>query len=115
MNNINSINTTINVFIEEADKHAVATLNGDYKMANKSYNKIVRSIKLLKEKNELNKLLPFLKHKSVGVQIAVATFLLPYNTDECLKKLEDIAMRSDIQGLNAATIISEWKKGSLEL
>ena len=49
-------NDAIRLFEENAEKHGVATLNGDYKEANKCYKKIQLAKNFLLTQNDLNSL-----------------------------------------------------------
>lgn len=52
------------------------TERGDYKVANKNYDIVAKAVAFLKERNEVDKLLNFLTHSSVGVRMSAATYLL---------------------------------------
>lgn len=115
MKKIRDLNSAIETFEEAANLHGLATEKGDYKSANKSYTSIVNSITFLREKNQIDLLLGFLNHTSVGVRMWGATFLLPHYEKESKNVLEEIANINGIHSLTALTTLNEWKKGNLKL
>ena len=115
MNKIQNTETALSLFEEAATKHAEATEKGDYKVANKKYDIIVKSVTFLKERNEVERLLDFLTHSSVGVRMAAATYLLPIHEKDAVKILLEISKGPGIHALTAETTISEWRKGNLRL
>jgi hypothetical protein len=102
-------------FEEAAAKHAEATEQGNYKIANKNYATIVKSVAFLKEKNEIQKLSEFLTHNSIGVRMWAATYLLPVIENEGLRVLKQIAEGDNIHSFTAKITINEWEKGNLKL
>lgn len=115
MTKIQNTETALSLFEEAATKHAEATETGDYKAANKNYGIIVKAVAFLKDRNEVDKLLDFLTHSSVGVRMAAATYLLPIHENEAIKVLLEISRGSGIHALTAETTMSEWRKGNLRL
>jgi hypothetical protein len=115
MMKIQETETALSVFEEAATKHAEATEIGDYKIANKNYDLVLKAVLYLKEKNEIDKLFNFLTHSSIGVRMAASTYLLPKHEKEAIKVLSEISRSPGIHALSAETIISEWKKGNLKL
>src|SRR4051812_49263179 len=107
MKRINDISDALKLFEDAALKHAEATETGDYKTANKNYDKIVEAIQFLKEKNQLDGLLKFLNHDSDGVRVWAAGYLLFTHSGEGVRTLEEISKTKGIQSLNASTTLSE--------
>ena len=62
-------NDAIRLFEENAEKHGVATLNGDYKEANKCYKKIQLAKNFLLTQNDLNSLECLLHKESISKEI----------------------------------------------
>ena len=112
---IQDVNTALFMFEEAATSHAESTEIGDYKEANKNYNKIKDAVLFLKEGNEIDKLIGFLNHSSIGVRMAAATYLLFKYEREAKKALLEISKSSNIHGLTAEMILSEWRNGNLQL
>lgn len=102
------------MFENAANNQALATEQGDYKVANNNYDIIVTVTEFLKENNSIDNLLNFLNHPSVGVRIWAASYLLPKHEKEGLKVLEEIAKSSGIHAFDAETTINEFKKGNLK-
>ncbi len=71
------IEKALKTFEEEAKKHAECTEIGNYKSGNICYNKIVKSVSVLKNENLVSKLSIFLNSSSIGVRLWSAAFLLP--------------------------------------
>jgi hypothetical protein len=115
MTKINSISEAIRLFEEFAIKHAESTIQGNYKTGNNSYDKVMRAIAYLKEKNSLDQLLPYLTHEVIGIRVVAATFLLSKYEEEGIKVLKDIADSSDFYSFFAETTLSEWRKGNLKV
>lgn len=117
MDNILDKKMALDLFYENAKKQALATENGDYKNGNENVDKIRQAIIYLKETNSLSDLFDFLKNNSVGVRLWTATYLLPIYEKECIKVLEDIinGNKDSIHSFDAEMVLSEWKKGSLNL
>jgi hypothetical protein len=114
MKKIKATQEALKIFEEAAAASGDATEIGDSKTCNKSYHRIVKAMEYLKENNEREALLPFLNHKSVGVQSWAAAYLLPIKEEEALKVLEEISLRNDIHALDGKYTIIEWKKGNLK-
>lgn len=91
MTEIQNIETALSIFEEAATKHAETTEKGDYKGANKKYDIVVEAAAFLKERNEVDKLLDFLTHASVGVRMAAATYLLATHEKEAIKVLLQVS------------------------
>lgn len=108
------IKTTLEIFLEAAAKQAEATEQGDYKMANKCYDKIIKSTAILKSENAIDNLLDYLTDSSIGVRLWSASFLLPVYEEKGIKALKDIIKTKGIHSLTAETTLSEWKKGNLK-
>lgn len=102
-------------FEEAALKHAEATETGDYIQANKSYQVIAKSVRYLKETNNLRQLSKLLDSESVGVRMWAATYLLPIFERNAMQILQSIASGDNIHSLTAKMTINEWRKGNLVL
>ena len=109
----NNIQTALNNFEQAATKHADATEQGDYKVANACYTTISETVKFLKKNGKLSELKAYLNHSAIGVRIWAATNLLPVLESEAMETLEQIAKESGIHSLDAEITIREWKKGNL--
>ncbi|NEN75466.1 hypothetical protein F9B74_03875 [Pelistega sp. NLN82] len=113
----NNVAQAIQYFEKYSDIHGKATLEGNYKLANSSYKKIVSAKNYLLSMDEIDSLEVLLHSKSNSVINWAASYLLfSKNFSEISQeKLAEIANTSDIFGLAAETILSEWKLGNLSL
>ena len=113
----NNISQAIQYFEKYSDIHGKVTLEGNYKLANSSYKKIVSAKNYLLSIDKIDSLEVLLHSKSSSVINWAASYLLfSKNFSEISQeKLAEIANTSDIFGLDAETILSEWKSGNLSL
>ncbi|QIA77221.1 hypothetical protein [Rodentibacter caecimuris] len=113
----NNTAQAIQYFEKYSDIHGKATLEGNYKLANSSYKKIVSAKNYLLSINEIDSLAVLLHNKSTSVVNWAASYLLFSKNFSKIsqEKLAEIANTSDIFGLDAETILSEWKLGNLSL
>lgn len=102
------------LFQEAATKQAEATENGDYKTANKNYDKIIDIMDYLKRENSVDRLHDFLSAPSVGIRIWAASYLLPTHEKESVKVLQEIEKGEGIHSLTAETTLSQWRIGNLK-
>ncbi|NOW94687.1 DUF2019 domain-containing protein [Mucilaginibacter sp. SG564] len=115
MKKLNDINAALCQFVDAASKHAEASQTGDYKIANKSYKEIANAYTFLKDHDSLLVLLDYLDHKSTGVRIWAATYVLPINEKKGIATLEDVGKSTQgILSSTAKTTLSEWLKGNLK-
>lgn len=112
---IKNTTTALASFINAATEQTTAIEEGDYKMANKYYDKIFKSVAVLKTENTLESLYDLLSNPIVGVRLWAAYFLLPVYEKQAIKVLEGIEKASGIHSLTAETTIKEWRKGNLKL
>jgi hypothetical protein len=110
---LKDIKTALKLFEEASKMQAEATEQGDYKIANKCYDKIIQAVTFLKNENSIDSLLIYLTNPSIGVRLWTAYYLLPVREQEGIKILEEIRNSSGIHSLTAETTLSEWKKGTL--
>ncbi len=110
-----SIAEALELFVLNANSHALAIENGDYKTANKAYDKIVQAANFLKSRNQILLLSDLLDHTSVGVRSWAACYLLPVAEVKAKSVLEEISKREDIHGFNAEMDLVQWEKGELKL
>ena len=87
---------------------------GNFKKANKYFEKETKCVDFLKENNALNKLFPFLYEEDENLRISTAAVLMHLETNACLAVLNDIANKSHgVNKINAEMTISEFKKGHI--
>ncbi|PKL81102.1 MAG: DUF2019 domain-containing protein [Ignavibacteriae bacterium HGW-Ignavibacteriae-4] len=114
MKPLNNISSALNLFIESAKEHTLATEEGNYRKGNKNYYLIVEAISYLRNNNSLTELKPLLNNSYIGVRLWTACYLLPVFEKESLLILKDIVEEGGIHSLSAEMTICEWKKGNLK-
>ena len=111
-------NDAIRLFEENAEKHSVATLNGDYKEANKCYKKIQLTKNFLLAQNDLNSLGCLLHKESISIKIWAARYLLFSNKFSVASQQELIKIHTNNTGILASSakqVREEWQLGNLTL
>ena len=111
MEKLVDIETALTIFEQAAVEHALATEQGDYKLANQSYSAITKSITFLKEQDVLTRLVKLLDHQSIGVRMWAAASLLPIKEADAITALEKISKEQGIHSLTAEMTLNEWKEG----
>lgn len=114
MKNIKKTEEILVEFEDAADKQVEATEQGNYKLGNRCYDKIILAVNFLKRKDEIRLLYPLLHHNSIGVRMWAASYLLPMYPIESVEILEQIASQSGIRAFTAKIILEEWEKGTLK-
>jgi predicted nucleotide-binding protein (sugar kinase/HSP70/actin superfamily) len=112
---IKTLNAALKTFEDAAIQHEKATQSGDYKAANKAFKSINECARYFRENEEVEKLLIFLNHESVGVRVWSASYLLFSHESDAIKTLEEISLGIGIQSFNAQMTLKEWRKGTLKL
>jgi hypothetical protein len=113
---IDSLENAIEVFKSASIEHGKASEEGDYKVGNKNYYKIVDAAKYLNENDSVNELLQLLNHDNVSVQLWAATYLLEKHENEAIKLLTSISKKNITHySFNAQMTLDEWKSGDLKL
>ena len=93
-------NDAIRLFEENAEKHGVATLNGDYKEANKCYKKIQLTKNFLLAQNDLNSLGCLLHKESISIKIWAARYLLKIINTHASGDARDLGGKYTKNGIN---------------
>jgi predicted transcriptional regulator len=104
-------------YMENAVTHGEATNEGDYKVANASHDKLMTALsEIRKFGNEGDiALLALSDDENDSVKCWAATHSLKYNKDKAEKVLLDLSKKSGPIAFNAEMVLSEWKKGTLEI
>lgn len=111
---MSNINDLIAVYEDNARKHGEATLTGDSKTANRSFDKMIDALKDIYSLDSSGKLfLELLKNDDESVRLWSATHALFINESMALSTLESLASDSGIQSFSASMVVDEWKKGNL--
>lgn len=100
-----------------AEDHATASKNGDYREANRNYDKLTKLLSELRVTHDKGEeiLRRLMKDRSDAVSMWAATQSLPIAEKEALAILEAVSARGGIIGFNAEMVISEWKSGRLTI
>lgn len=109
---------TLLVFFENAEKYGNAILEGNYKEANRAYNKIIKSKNTLVSEDRLDSIYHFINMGSPSVKLWIARYLL-FNTEyyqESRNILEHIKNSEEnlLSTIAEQTLIA-WDKGNLTL
>ncbi len=114
MQNIQGI---INSYVESAINHGNSTMQGDSKLANKSYDEIIKNIKNLRTFGDEGnlKLEKLLKHDNESVRLWAATHSLKCNEKQAKSTLGSLAKSEGILSFNAEMVIIEWNAGRLDI
>lgn len=112
---MSSVQALITDYEESAKQHAEATLSGDSKIANNSYDKMIKSIKKIHELDSEGVLfLKLLNHENESVKLWSATHALFINETAAMMALQEIARGTGISSFSASMVAEEWSKGALE-
>jgi hypothetical protein len=103
-------------YVSAALAHGEATKSGDYSAANRAYENIAAIYRELRSRgiSAQNSLLPLLNHMDIAVRCWAASHALEFAPDQGIITLEALSKSQGIWRLKAATILKEWKKGSLK-
>jgi hypothetical protein len=106
----------INTIIDSAEQHSIASESGNYKIANKNYDKIHNAVMYLRNTNSVDKLEELLSNEKVSVRLAVASYLLSDNPQKAISVLQEI-INSNLphKSFTASLVLQEWEKGNLKL
>ena len=112
---INNVTTALEQFEEAAKGHGESVEISDYKAGNKYYKKIASAITYLKDQNQIEQLMKFIDHESIGVRLWTAAYLLPVQSERAVEVLNKIKSGNSIHSFTAETTLNEWEKGRLAL
>ena len=112
---MSSIESLITEYVESAKKHGEATLSGDFKVANKSYDKLIVRVKQIHTLDSEGKLfLELLKHSNEDVKLWAATHALFINETMAMATIQQIANGTSFLSFDASLVAGEWDKGALK-
>ncbi len=100
---------------ELAQAHGQATINGDFKAANRSHDRLISlltSIRSLGVDGQA-RLLRLTCDSDDSVSCWAATHTLPFDECRALEVLDTLSSKSGPIGFNAKMVILQWKKGEL--
>ena len=116
MSKIKNTNEALKMFEESTVTHAECTENGNYKVGNKAFAKILKAVDFLKKHNQLLELERFFSHKLIGPKLAAAVHLLSISEKGSLDVLKKIASGSPSHArLSAKSILKQWSNPDSDL
>ena len=101
----------------QAKAHGEATVRGDYKSANRSYDEIVAHLTLIKSFGAAGAaaLGELTEDPDEAVMCWSATHLLESDEGKALSVLGPLANKPGPMAFNARMVIQQWRKGELSL
>lgn len=103
-------------YIDSAIQHGAASIDGDYKTANKEYKKIEKIFNKISETPECKDFFYSLfQHGDSNVKVWAGCHALSLNIliDELLDILHTIAQEEPgVANLNAKMVLKQWRKGN---
>lgn len=113
---INSIEKAIEIIIDSASKHSLASEIGDYRLANKNFDLIRKAVHYLRENNRVDRLEELLDYEDINVRLAVASYFLAHNRAKAISVLENIiSLEIPHKSFEAELVLEEFKKGNITL
>jgi hypothetical protein len=111
------LDTLIAVYKENASKHGKAIVEGDYNLANESHDLLIQVLIEIRKHDEEGAiaLASIIQDKDDSVKCWAATHSLSYDQDKSEKALLDLSEKKGPIAFNAEMVLSEWKKGTLEI
>lgn len=104
-------------YIDSASTHGRATESGDYRLANKSADKLLKLRDLLYSLEDRGEsiLLSLTVHSDFSVKAWAGADLLPVNEAEALKVLRYVIQNDKgLAAFDAQIVIEEWQAGKKE-
>ena len=104
-------------YVKNAVRHGEATIEGDFKAANNSHDKIIKALsEIRKYGNEGDiALLALIDDDNDSVKCWAATHSLKYHKEKSEQILLYLSKKSGPIAFNAEMVLSEWKNGTLEI
>jgi len=105
-----------NKYAHAAAAHGRATVEGDYKTANKQYTILVDVYRMLRSRGPeaQRAVLTLLEHGDPHVRCWAASHALEFAPDLAERILSALAKGRGVAAPNAETILEEWKGGTLQ-
>jgi Domain of unknown function (DUF2019) len=115
------MNDELKILISEYKKHAQnhgkGTMDGNPKLTNRSYHKVMETLNKIKKYNDegYKALSQLLEENNDYIRLFAATHLLNYNKQKAEKTLQEITQKPGIVSLDAEVVLQEWKNGNLKI
>ena len=106
----------IHGYTADAAEHAAATMRGDYERANELHDRIVSLFHNLVALGDvgLTALRSLLEAPDPSVRYWAATHMLRTEPAAASRVLENLVEEGGLIGLGAATVLEEWRNGTLK-
>lgn len=112
---INTLDDALSVFEQSAIEHGEATKEGNFKVGNKAYDRMIKAVSFIRANGSNTDLLPFLEHTDINTRISAAAFIIHDHQQQAVSVLEEVRNRNDIFAHTANLVLSQWKAGRLSL
>lgn len=111
-----NINELLEIYVEAAAGHGTATLDGNYRKANRHHDALAAVYRELRSRGTAaqRSLLGLLNHPNAGVRCWAAAHALEFAPDEGEPVLEALTKTPGIFALDAEMALQEWRKGALK-
>lgn len=114
MRKIKSLAEAFSIFKENAIKHGISTLSGDYKLGNKCYKNIISAINTIASNDGYEILRPLLNEANPSVRLWAAYALLHVDKKKAIETLKKIIKTEDgMIAFTAEMTLEEFKRGSI--
>lgn len=89
---------------------------GNSRKINRAFDKFINAYVDLKQNKDvaISLLNQYLNNENDYVSMICASFLLEFEEDKAIKKLEEISKRNGFCAFEAEITLEEWKKGALK-
>lgn len=111
------ISKLINLFTQSSQLHYQASLDGDFRTANKQVSKINKIHKSLIKfgQDGRDALLALVEDKDPSVAAMAAAYSLKHNPETCIRVLKCLSSRPDLLGFQAKHALIRWNKGEWKI
>ena len=110
--------TSEDIFVEAAKEHGQGIIEGDPKITNRAYDRVVSAVKDLRQAPDRGELFltGLLDKEDLSVVRAAATYLLPLREVEAVQALERVAKDGlPLIAFGAEMTLKEWHAGRLKV
>ena len=101
----------LDLYTSSAKAHGDASLEGDHKRANVSYDQLIKCFKELRKSGKSDKLLGLFNHSDPNVRLWAATHSLELDEQKAVAMLRELATADNFSSFSAQMILDQWEKG----
>ena len=104
-------------YARAAGAHGRGTVEGNSRLANRNYDKIIDALRELDQQStDGRKVLRRLYfHQDPAVRVWAATHLIEMDTEGAVRVLREVAEHSGMIGFGAEMVLKEWEAGRLKI